>query len=99
MNIQNLMAQANKIKRDVEKKQKEIDDMSFEGTSQLVNITMTGKRVISKVSINKDILKDTEDLEILEDMIIIALNDVLSKIDKKTEEELGAYTGGLNGLF
>lgn len=35
----------------------------------------------------------------LEDMIVIALNDVLAKIDKKTEEELGAYTGGLNGLF
>lgn len=99
MNMQNLMAQANKIKRDVEKKQKEIDEMSFEGNSQLVNITMTGKKVITNLKINKEVIKDNEDLEMLEDMIIIAINEVLSKIDKKTEKELGGYTGGLNGLF
>ncbi|MFA6752875.1 MAG: YbaB/EbfC family nucleoid-associated protein [Bacilli bacterium] len=99
MNMQNLMAQANKIKRDVEKKQNEIDDMIFEGDSQLVNITMSGKREVKNIKINKDILNDKENLEILEDMIVIAFNDALFKIDKKTEEELGAYTGGLNGLF
>lgn len=48
MNIQNLMAQANKIKRDVEKKQNEIDNMTFEGNSQFVNITMSGKREVKK---------------------------------------------------
>ena len=99
MNMQNLMAQANKIKRDVEKKQKEIDEMRFEWNSQLVNITMTGKKVITNLKINKEVIKDNEDLEMLEDMIIIAINEVLSKIDKKTEKELGEYTGGLNGLF
>ncbi len=99
MNIQNLMAQANKIKRDVEKKQNEIDNMTFEGNSQFVNITMSGKREVKKIELKKEIIKDEEDFEMLEDMIVIALNDVLAKIDKKTEEELGAYTGGLNGLF
>lgn len=99
MNIQNLMAQANKIKRDVEKKQNEIDNMTFEGNSQFVNITMSGKREVKKIELKKEIIKDEEDFEMLEDMIVIALNDVLAKIDKKTEEELGTYTGGLNGLF
>ena len=99
MNMQNLMAQANKIKRDVEKKQKEIDNMTFEGNSQFVNVRMSGKREVKNLKINNYILKDAEDLEILEDMIVLAFNDALLKIDKKTEEELGAYTGGLNGLF
>ncbi|MDD4705775.1 MAG: YbaB/EbfC family nucleoid-associated protein [Bacilli bacterium] len=99
MNMQNLMAQANKIKRDVEKKQNEIDNMTFEGNSQFVNVRMSGKREVKNLKINNYILKDAEDLEILEDMIVLAFNDALLKIDKKTEEELGAYTGGLNGLF
>lgn len=99
MNLQNLMAQANKIKKDVEKKQGEIDNMTFEGNSQLVTVSMTGKRVITNLKINKEILQDEDDLEMLEDMLVIAMNDVLTKIDKKTEEELGAYTGGMNGLF
>lgn len=99
MNMQKLMQEANKIKRDVEKKQSEIDETVFNASSGLVKIEMNGKREVLKLEIDKSALKEEEDLEMLEDMILIAFNDVLSQIDKKTEEELGMYSSGLGGLF
>lgn len=99
MNMNNLMAQATKMKKDIEKKQNEINNTIFLGKSQLVSIEMNGKREVNKIVIDSKILNDKEDLEILEDMITIAINDVLSKIDKKTNEEMSAYGSGLNGLF
>ncbi len=99
MNMQKLMQEANKIKRDVEKKQSEIDETVFNASSGLVKIEMNGKREVLKLEIDKSTLKEEADLEMLEDMILIAFNDVLSQIDKKTEEELGMYSSGLGGLF
>lgn len=99
MNMQKLMQEANKIKRDVEKKQSEIDETVFNASSGLVKIEMNGKKEVLKLEIDKSALKEEEDLEMLEDMILIAFNDVLSQIDKKTEEELGMYSSGLGGLF
>ncbi|HHX32726.1 MAG TPA: YbaB/EbfC family nucleoid-associated protein [Mollicutes bacterium] len=99
MNMQKLMQEANKIKRDVEKKQSEIDETVFNASSGLVKIEMNGKREVLKLEIDKSALKEEDDLEMLEDMILIAFNDVLSQIDKKTEEELGMYSSGLGGLF
>lgn len=99
MNMQKLMQEANKIKRDVEKKQSEIDETVFNASSGLVKIEMNGKKEVLKLEIDKSALKDEDDLEMLEDMILIAFNDVLSQIDKKTEEELGMYSSGLGGLF
>lgn len=99
MNMQKLMQEANKIKRDVEKKQSEIDETVFNASSGLVKIEMNGKKEVLKLEIDKSALKEEDDLEMLEDMILIAFNDVLSQIDKKTEEELGMYSSGLGGLF
>lgn len=99
MNMQKLMQEANKIKRDVEKKQSEIDETVFNASSGLVKIEMNGKREVLKLEIDKSALKEEDDLEMLEDMILIAFNDVLSQIDKKTEEELGMYSSGIGGLF
>ena len=52
-----------------------------------------------KININKAIVKDQEDLETLEDMIIVAINETVTKIDKDKEQKLGAYANGLNGLL
>ncbi len=99
MNIQNLMAQANKIKKDVEKKRAEIDKTTFEGNSEFVKLLMNGKKEILDLNIKKEVLKDAEDLEALEDMILIAFNDAMKKVDEKTKKELGAYGSDLNGLI
>ncbi len=99
MNMKNLMAQAQKMKKDIEKKQNEIDNQEFTSQNEFVNIKMNGKREILLFKIKEDILNDKEDLEVLEDMINIALKEVLMQIDNEIESKMGMYGSGLNGLM
>ena len=99
MNMQNLMAQAQKMQKDIQKKQEEIFKKEYEGKSQLVTILINGKKEVLNINIDKSILKDEEDVEVLEDMIKIALNEAFNKVDEDMESKLGMYSKGLNGLF
>lgn len=98
MNMQNLMNQVQKMKKDVEKKQKEIEAMEFEGHSEWVNLKMNGKKEITDIKINQTKI-DEEDIEMLEDMLKIAFKEALSKVDDEYDAKLGAYGKGMNGLF
>lgn len=97
MNMQNLMAQAQKVQRDLEKANEEIENSVFEGESGAVKVTISGASKVQKV----EILDDTvlSDKEMLSDMIMVAFNDAFNKLSKMKEEKLGKYTGGLGGLF
>ena len=97
MNMQNLMAQAQKVQRELEKANQEIENTVFEGKSGTVKVSVTGDNVVKKVEIIDDSVLSEK--ELLEDMIIVAFNDVFAKISKMKEEKLGKYTGGLGGLF
>lgn len=97
MNMQAIMAQAQKMQRDIQKKKEEINQMSFVGESELVNITMNGKKEITKVEIKGEI--DSSDKEMLEDMILLATNKAINLVDKETEKQLGQYSSALNGLM
>lgn len=99
MNMQNLMAQAQKMQRDITKKKEEIDKMEFEGNSELVNVKVNGKKEIISVSINSSVELTKDDVEVLEDMIKISINDAFKKVDIETEKQLGSYGGALGGLF
>ena len=100
MNMQNLMAQAQKMQRDITKKKEAIDAMEFEGKSELVLVKVNGKKEIISIKINSDVELGKDDLEVLEDMIKIAINSAFSKVDEETEKQLGSYGGGsLGGLF
>lgn len=100
MNMQALMAQAQKMQRDITKKKEEIDNMEFTGTSELVDVVMTGDKKVLSVKIKSNGSLDADDVEALEDMIKISINDAIEKIEKETEKQLGSYnTGGLGGLF
>ena len=99
MNMQNLMAQAQKMQRDITKKKEEIDKMEFVGNSELVIVTVNGKKEIISVKINNNFELSNDDLEVLEDMIKIATNDAFKKVDEETEKQLGSYGGALGGLF
>lgn len=96
MNMQAMLRQAQKIQSEMMKEKKAIDETLFEGNSELVTIKAYGNRNIESVSIKEEAM---EDKEMLEDMLLIAFNDVISKIDKKTEEKMGKYTNGMSGLF
>lgn len=99
MNMQNLMAQAQRMQRDLQKKQEEIYEMEFTSTSGAVTAKLNGKKEIIKIEIDKSILHDEEDLEALEDMIKIAINDDIKQIEKTVEQKLGGLAKGLNGLM
>ena len=98
MNMQNLMAQAQRMQRDIMKKKEEVEKQSFTGKSELVEITMNGNKVVTEVIIkNEDLTKD--DIEVLQAMIMIATNNAIKNVDQAMEKAMGQYGSALNGLF
>jgi hypothetical protein len=98
MNMQNLMAQAQKMQRDITKKKEEIDNSTFEGDSEWVKVEINGKKELQKIKITFEGPIEDDDKEALEDMIKIAVNKAIAAVDKETEEKMGSL-GGLGGLF
>ena len=97
MNINQLMQQAQKMQKDMEKSQKEVAAMTFTAKQELVEVEMDGNKTVKKIIINKDIEKD--DIEALEDMIMIAVNDCINQADKAMDGKLGKYKSMMPGLF
>lgn len=92
--MQNLMKQAQKMQEEMQKAQAELEEMEIEGSAGggLVKVTMTAKKVVQSLTINPDAV-DTEDLTMLEDLIIAALNDGYEKAEKVYAEKMGAFGG------
>ena len=98
MNIQAMMKQAQKLQKDMLSAKDEIDNKIFIGKSSLVTVEVMGNKKINKVSLNIEEL-ESDDKEMLEDMILTALNDAMNQIDKETESKMGKFTNGMPGLF
>ena len=96
MNMQAMLRQAQKLQSEMMKEKKAIDETLFDGVSALVTDKAYGNRKIESVEIKDEAM---EDKEMLQDMLLIAFNDLIEKIDKKTEEKMGKYTNGMSGLF
>lgn len=99
MNLQSMMAQAQRMQRDITSKKEKIDSTEFEGKSEWVQVSFMGNKTLKSFKILKEGSITDDDKEILEDMINIAISDALSKIDKEVEKQLGAYSQGMGGLF
>ena len=99
MNMQKLMMEAQKMQAKLQKEQAELENTSYEGCSSLVNVTINGKKEVTcvKLNIDEDITK--EDVEMLEDMIMLAMNDAVKKAEADKEKRLGKYGQGLTGLM
>ena len=98
MNIQAMMKQAQKIQNDMLNAKNEIDSKVFEGSSSFVKVEMKGTKELTKVTIDTETIEKDE-IEMLEDMILVAVNDAAKKVDIETEEKMGKYTKGMPGLF
>lgn len=99
MNMQQLMAQAQKMQRDMEKKQEEVRNSEYTGSSQLVDVVLGGDKKIKSVKIKANGSMDEEDIEMLEDMIKIAVNDAMSNLEKDLEAKMGPMAKQLGGLM
>ena len=97
MNMNQILKQAQAMQKDITKQQEEVAKMTFTASKDLVTVEVNGSREVTKVTLSKDI--DTDDLEMLEDMILIATNDALKQAEAEMEKKLGKYSKGMPGLF
>ena len=98
MNIQAMMKQAQKMQKDMMNTKEEIDNTIFEGKSSFVSVEMKGTKELIKVKIDVESI-DKDEIEMLEDMILVAVNEASKEVDKETEQKMGKYTKGMPGLF
>ena len=98
MNIQAMMKQAQKLQKEMMDAKDEINKKVFTAESSFVKVEMNGNKELLKVRIDSEELTK-EDIEMLEDIIVVAINDAMHQIDKEVENKMGKYTQGLPGLF
>lgn len=93
-NIQQLMKQAQKMQQDMAKAQEELKETVIEAEAGggMVKVTMTGERKVSAIKIKPEAV-DPEDVEMLEDLIIAAMNEASNKVDELSSEIMGPYAG------
>ena len=99
MNLQNIMKEAQKIQSEIQKAQQQLESEIFLGEASLVKVKINGKKEVLEISIDNKESLEKEDLELLEDMIVVAFNDAIKKVDKEKESKLGKYGNGLSGLL
>lgn len=89
-NMNNLMKQAQRMQRQMEENKKALEEKEFSATSGggAVQVVMTGARVLKSITIDPD-AADPDDIETLQDMILIAVNDVLGQIGAESEKIMG----------
>ncbi|MBR5900670.1 MAG: YbaB/EbfC family nucleoid-associated protein [Clostridia bacterium] len=90
--MQNLMRQAQKMQEDMKKAQEELEELEIESTSGsgLVKVTMSAKKVVTSIEISPDAV-DLDDLSMLEDLILAALNSGYEEADAVYAEKMGAF--------
>lgn len=101
-NMNNLMKQAQAMQKKMEAMQKEIEESEFEASvgGGAVSVRVSGKKDILGISIKPEVV-DPDDVEMLEDLVLTAVNEALRKADEETANKMGKVTGGMNipGLF
>ena len=99
MNIQALMKQAQTLQKDMQKQEEEIEKTEFEGESALVKVKVNGRKEVLSVTIQNKETLEKEDLEILEDMIMVAFNNAFKKVDDLREQKMSKYSNMMPWLF
>lgn len=100
-NMNNLMKQAQKLQKQMEDMQKELETKEFEASvgGGAVVVKVTGKKEVASIKIKPEVV-DEDDVEMLEDLVMSAVNEALKKADEETSNKMGKLTGGMpGGLF
>ena len=95
-NIQGLMKQAQVMQKKMQEAQEKLAQTEVTGSAAngLLSITLNGKSEMKKISIDKSLASD--DVEMLEDLIMVAYNDAHIKVENMAEESMKSATGGVN---
>ncbi len=101
-NMNQMMKQMKKMQAQMAKAQEELANKQVEGTAGggVVKVTMNGHKEVLDVHISPEAV-DPDDIEMLQDLVMAAMNEALKKVDELVQRDLGKVTGGLNlpGLF
>ena len=101
-NMQNLARQAQKLQQQMTKMQEELDAREYEASAGggMVTVKVSGKKELLAIEIKPEAV-DPDDVEMLQDLVLAAVNEGLRTANDTTEREMGKLTGGLNmpGLF
>ncbi|NLU36620.1 MAG: YbaB/EbfC family nucleoid-associated protein [Clostridiales bacterium] len=102
MNMNNLMKQAKKMQEQMMKVQQELEEKTVEASvgGGVVTVVANGKKEILEINIKPEVV-DPDDVEMLQDLIIAAVNEATRKADEMIQNEMGKLTGGMGmpGLF
>ncbi len=98
-NMNNLMKQAQKMQKQMEEAQKTIESSEATATAGggAVTVTVSGKKEITSIKIAEDAV-DPDDVEMLEDLIMAAVNEALRKIEDMQQASMSKFTGGFGGF-
>ena len=97
-NMNNLMKQAQRMQRQMEESQKELETREFTAKAGggAVEVTVTGKKEVTKVKLSQEVV-DPDDVEMLEDLVMAATNEALRMAEDANTEVMNKMTGGLGG--
>ena len=95
-NMNNLMKQAQKMQKQMEESQKALEEKEFSASAGggAVEVTVSGKKEITSVKLKEEVV-DPEDIEMLEDLIMAAVNEALRKVEEETASSMSKLTGGM----
>ena len=99
-NMANLMKQAQKMQRQMEEQQKELESKEFTATAGggAVEVTVSGAKKLLSVKLDEAAV-DPDDVEMLEDLLVAAINEALEKVDAENAGNMSKFTGGMPGMF
>ena len=99
-NMNNLMKQAQRMQRQMEEGQKELEVKEFTATAGggAVEVKVNGKKEIVSVKLSEEVV-DPEDIEMLQDLLVAATNEALRQAEEAANALMGKMTGGLGGGF
>ena len=98
-NMNNLMKQAQRVQRQMEEAQKELEEKEVTATAGggAVEVTVSGKHEVTKIKLSEEVV-DPDDIEMLEDLIMAATNEAFRKLDEESQSSMAKITGGMGGL-
>lgn len=98
-NMANLMKQAQKMQRQMEEQAKELESKEFTATAGggAVEVTVSGTREVTKVKLQEEVV-DPDDIEMLQDLIVAAVNEAYRKAESESQAAMSKLTGGLGGF-
>ncbi|MCR5117301.1 MAG: YbaB/EbfC family nucleoid-associated protein [Lachnospiraceae bacterium] len=95
-NMSNLMKQAQRMQRQMEENQKALEEKEFTAKAGggAVTVTISGKHEVKSVKLSPEVV-DPDDIEMLEDLVVAAMNEALKQIDDASSDSMSKLAGGL----